>query len=60
MDECTTKTVKPKAESEPELRSHIVTSIVPPAGRDKTTHIEPYRYCGKKIVASKGLVYSQS
>ena len=44
--------MKLKAESKPELHSHIVTGIVPPAGRDKTTHIEPYRYCGKKDVAS--------
>ena len=51
--------VKLETDSEPELHSHIVTSIVAPAGRDKTTHIEP-RYCGKRNVASKGCVYSQS
>jgi hypothetical protein len=33
--------VKAEDESEPELHSHIVTSIVPPAGQDRTTHIEP-------------------
>ena len=43
--------MKLKTQSEPELHSHIVTSIVPPAGPDKTTHIEPNRYCGKKNVA---------
>ena len=48
--------MKLKAESEPEPHSYIVTCIVPPAGRDKTTHIEPHRYCGKKNVASKGCV----
>ena len=54
------KTVMLKAESEPELHSHIVTCIVPPAGRDKTMRIKPHRYCGKKNVASKRCVYSQS
>ena len=52
--------VKLEAESEPELHFHIVTSIAAPAGRDKTTHIEPHRYCGKRNVASKGCIYSQS
>ena len=51
---------KLEAVSEPELHSHIVTSIVAPTGRDKTTHIEPHRYCGKRNVASKGCVHSQS
>ena len=37
----TTQAVKLKVELEPQLHSHIVTSIVFPPGRDKTTHIEP-------------------
>ena len=52
--------VKLKAEPEPQLHSHSVTSIVPPAGQDKTTHIKPYRYWGKINVAIRGCVYSQS
>ena len=57
----TTQTpMKLEAEPEPEPHSHIVTSIVSPAGQDKTTHIEPQRYCGKKNIAGKGCVYSQS
>ena len=56
----TTQPVKLKAESKPELLSHIVTCIAPPAGRDKTMHLEPHRYRGKKNVASKDYVYSQS
>ena len=56
----TTQAVKLMAEPEPLLHSHIVTSIEPPPGRDKTMHTEPYRYWGKINVAIKSSVYSQS
>ena len=62
QDESTTHALnlKLKVEPEPQLHSHIVTSIVFAPGRDKTTHIGPYRYWGKINVAIKGCVYLQS
>ena len=66
MEPGNTPTTQTKSTSEAGVRvraratlSHIATSIVSPAGRDKTTQIEPHRNCGKGNVAIKGCIYSQ-